>query len=104
MMMTTTHTTYPLQLVAKIYNPMFFDNDKTQWNHPFFLWDLSVPSEMEEYQQLGPLQEMVVPRFYGYFAAALPAQHGRTVYLILLEEVPGRDLHVIVPSDAPSLA
>jgi len=104
MMMTMTHTTYPLQLVAKIYDPMFFDDNKTQWNHPFFLQDLSVPSEMEAYWQLGPLQETVVPWFYGYFAAALPAQHGRTVYIILLEEVPGRDLHIIVPPDAPSLA
>jgi hypothetical protein len=40
-----------------------------------------------------------VPRFYGYFAAAVPAQHGRTVYIVLLEEVPGRDLRAIVPPD-----
>jgi hypothetical protein len=46
-----------------------------------------------------PLQGTKVPRFYGYFAAAVPAQRGRTVYIILLEEVPGRDLRAIVPPD-----
>ena len=33
------------------------------------------------------------------FAAPLPGQRGRTVFIILLEEVPGRDLRVIVPPD-----
>ncbi len=54
---------------------------------------------MEAYQRLGPLQGTKVPRFYGYFTAAVPAQQGRTVYIILLEEVPGRDLRAIVPPD-----
>ncbi|KAG5633748.1 hypothetical protein DXG03_006735, partial [Asterophora parasitica] len=40
-----------------------------------------------------------VPRFYGYFAAALPAQHSRTVYILLLEQIPGRDLRSSVPPD-----
>lgn len=44
-----------------------------------------------------------MPRFYGYFAAALPAHRGRTVYIILLEEVPGRDLRVIVPPDVTEI-
>ena len=98
-MTTTTRTTYPPLLVAKIYDPVFFDDDETQWNDPFILRDLSVSCEVEAYRRLGPLQGTEVPRFYGYFAAALPAQHGRTVYIILLEEVPGRDLRVIVPPD-----
>src|SRR5713226_1137821 len=97
--MTVTHTTYPPQLVAKIYDPVFFDNDKTEWDDPFVLRDLAVSCEVEAYQRLKPLQGMKVPRFYGYFAAAVPAQQGRTVYIILLEEVPGRDLRVVVPPD-----
>ena len=99
--MTTTITTtaYPPRLVAKIYDPVFFDDDETQWADPFVLRDLSVSCEVEAYQRLGPLQGTKVPWFYGYFAAALPAQHGRTVYIVLLEEVPGRDLRAIVPPD-----
>ncbi|OBT40963.1 hypothetical protein VE00_09517 [Pseudogymnoascus sp. WSF 3629] len=96
---TMTHTTYPPQLVVKIYDPVFFDDDETQWDDPFYLRDLAISSEVEAYRRLGPLQGTEVPRFYGYFAAALPAQHGRTVDIILLEKVPGRDLRVIVPPD-----
>ena len=94
-----TRTTYPPLLVAKIYDPVFFDDDETQWDDPFVLRDLTISCEVEAYRRLGPLQGTEVPRFYGYFAAALPAQHGRTVYIILLEEVLGRDLRVIVPPD-----
>ncbi len=96
---TMTHTTYPPQLVAKIYDPVFFDDDETQWDDPFILHDLAVSCEVEAYQQLRPLQGTKVPRFYGYFTVAVPTQQGRTVYIILLEEVPGRDLHAIVPPD-----
>src|SRR5260370_40714691 len=95
----TTHTTYPPSLVAKIYDPVFFDDDETQWDDPFYLRDLTIPCEVEAYRRLGPLQGTKVPRFYGYFAAAVPAQQGRTVYIILLYEMPCRDLRAIVPPD-----
>ncbi|KAJ3552798.1 hypothetical protein NP233_g12790 [Leucocoprinus birnbaumii] len=90
-------TTYPSHLVAKIYDPVFFDDYETQWHDPFYLRDLSVSCEVEAYRRLEALQGTQVPRFYGYFTAMLPAQHSRTVYLILLERVPGRDLRAIVP-------
>ncbi|KAG5642488.1 hypothetical protein DXG03_002738, partial [Asterophora parasitica] len=90
---------YPPQLVAKIYDPVFFDDDETQWDDPFVLRDLTISCEVESYRRLAPLQGTEVPRFYGYFAAALPAQHSRTVYILLLEQIPGRDLRVIVPPD-----
>src|SRR5216684_2075843 len=50
--MTTTHTTYPQQLVANIYDPVFFDDDETQWDDPFVLRDLAVSCEVEAYQRL----------------------------------------------------
>jgi hypothetical protein len=96
---TTIHTTYPPQLVAKIFDPVFFDDDETEWDDPFILRDLAVSSEAEAYRRLGPLQGTKVPRFYGYFAAEVPGQRGRTVYIILLEKVPGRDLRAIVPPE-----
>jgi hypothetical protein len=92
-------TAYPPELVAKICDPVFFHDDETQWFDPFALRDLTISCEVEAYRRLGPLQGTKVPRFYGYFAAAVPAQQGRTVFVILLEKVPGRDLRVIVPPD-----
>ncbi len=88
---------------TRIYDPVFFDDDETQWNDPFVVRDFSVSSaEVEAYRRLGPLQGTEV-QYRGsavIFAAAIPAQHGRTVYIILLEEVPaGRDLRVVVPPD-----
>src|SRR5713101_2456950 len=47
----TTHTTYPPQLVAKIYNPVFFF-DETWCQDPFVLRDLGVSWEVEAYRSL----------------------------------------------------
>ena len=96
---TTTRATYPPHLVAKIYDPVFFDDGETRYDDPFVVRDLTISCEAEAYRRLEPLQGTKVPRFYGSFVAALPAQHSRTVYILLLEEVPGRDLRVIVPPD-----
>ena len=97
---TTTGTTYPPQLVAKIYDPAFFDDEESQSFDPFVLRDFGVSCEVEAYRRLGPLQGTKVPQFYGYFTAALPEQHDRSVFIILFEEVPGRELRVIVPPGA----
>ena len=96
---TTLHATYPQELVAKIYDPVFFDDDETMWSDPFILSDHTISCEVEAYRRLEPLQGTEVPRFYGHFVAAVPGQQGRTVYILLLENVPGRDLRVIVPPD-----
>lgn len=53
--MTTACTTYPPLLVAKIYDPVFFDDEDTEWDDPFVLRDLSVSCEVEAYRRLGPL-------------------------------------------------
>jgi hypothetical protein len=45
-----THTAYPPQLVAKIYDPVFFDDDDdTEWDDPFAVRDLAVSCEVEAY-------------------------------------------------------
>ena len=95
----TESTVYPPLLVAKIYDPVFFDDDEAQWFDPFALRDLGVSSEVEAYERLTPLQGTKVPRFYGHFMAALPSQDGRTVNVILLEYVPGKDMRVLVPGE-----
>ena len=63
--------------MAKIYDPVFFDDDETSWVDPFALRDLTISCEVEAYRRLGPLQGTQVPRFYRYFAAAVPTQQGQ---------------------------
>ena len=92
----STEATYPPQLVAKIFDPVFFDYDAL-YAHPFILRDLSVSCEVEAYQRLKYLQGKRVPRFYGHFVAPLPSQDGRTVNVLLLEHIQGTDLRILVP-------
>ncbi|KAJ3566405.1 hypothetical protein NP233_g7029 [Leucocoprinus birnbaumii] len=92
-------TIYPSHLVAKIYDPVFFDDDETRYDDPFHLRDLCISCEVESYRRLEPLYGTQVPQFYGYFAAMVPDQDSRTVFVLLLEEVPGRDIRTIVPPD-----
>ena len=97
---TMTEAKYPPLLVAKIFDPVFFDDEETLWTDPFAIRDHSLAAEVESYRRLAPLQGTKVPRFYGFFAAVLPGQNSRTVYIILIELVPGRDVSAIVPPDA----
>ena len=93
----STETTYPPQLVAKIFDPVFFDSYDAEYANPFILRDLSVSCEVEAYQRLECLQGKRVPRFYGHFVAPLPSQDGRTISVLLLEHIQGTDLRIIVP-------
>jgi len=87
----------PHQLVAKIYDPVWFDD--AQWCDPFKLCNRSVSQEVESYQRLEQLQGTKVPRFYGHFVAPLASQLNRTVNVILMEYIPGQDLLHVVPQD-----
>ncbi len=42
---------------------------------------------------------MKVPRFYGHFVAPLPSQYDRTVNVILLEYIHGRDIRDVAPRE-----
>jgi hypothetical protein len=92
-------TTYPRLLVAKIFDPVFFDDDEAMWYDPFALRDIGVSSEVETYKRLISLQGTKVPRFYGHFLASLSSEDSRTVNVILLEQVPGIDLRRLVPDE-----
>ena len=96
---TTSPTTYPPLLIAKIFDPVFFDDDEAEWSDPFALRDLSVSYEVETYERLKSFQGTKVPRFYGHFIAPLPSQDSRTVNVILLEQVAGTDLRTLVPDE-----
>lgn len=94
---TSTATTYPTLLTAKIFDPIFIDSGDAEYADPFSLRDLSVSREVDAYRRLEPLQGTRVPRFYGHFIAPLPSQHNRTVNVILMEYVQGTDLRILVP-------
>jgi hypothetical protein len=48
---TTGLTTYPPLLIAKIFDPVFFDDDEAEWYDPFALRDLGVSYEVETYER-----------------------------------------------------
>ncbi|XP_006454958.1 hypothetical protein AGABI2DRAFT_114728 [Agaricus bisporus var. bisporus H97] len=95
--MKTAETVYPPMLVAKIFDPVFLDEDEAYYSDAFLARDRSVYSEVKAYEKLKHLQGTLLAQFYGLFTATLPAQHNRTVHVILLEEVPGMDLRLLLP-------
>ncbi|KDR78941.1 hypothetical protein GALMADRAFT_1281379 [Galerina marginata CBS 339.88] len=92
---------YPSTVVAKIYDPVYFEDREAEFFDPFALLDRSVSQETGSYRRLQPLQGVKVPAFYGHFVARLPdrAQRGRTVNVVLLEYVPGNDIRDLVPRE-----
>lgn len=88
----------PSLLVAKIFDPVFFDSGEAYVYDPFLLRDLSVFYEMESYNRLEDLQGSEVPQYYGHFITPIPSQHNRIVNVILMEYVhPGKNLRALVP-------
>ncbi|KIM58282.1 hypothetical protein SCLCIDRAFT_1218811, partial [Scleroderma citrinum Foug A] len=47
----STEATYPPQLVAKVFDPVFFDSYDAEYANPFILHNLSVSCEVEAYQR-----------------------------------------------------
>ncbi|KAK0450284.1 uncharacterized protein EV420DRAFT_1646522 [Desarmillaria tabescens] len=93
------NTRYPPTIVAKIYDPVYFDSGEAEFFDPFALRDLTVSRETEAYRRLRHLQGTKIPRFYGHFVAPLPTQGERTVNVLLLEYIHGRDLRDLVPQE-----
>ncbi|KAK0440497.1 hypothetical protein EV421DRAFT_1815373 [Armillaria borealis] len=91
------NATYPSTMVAKIYDPVYFG--EAEFFDPFSLLDLFVSREIQAYQRLKCVYGTKVPRFYGHFVAPLPSQHNRTVNVILLEYIHGRDIRDLAPRE-----
>ena len=96
---TTGLTMYPPLLIAKIFDPVFFDDNEAMWFDPFALRDRCLSYEVETYERLMSLQGTKVPRFYGHYVAPHASQDGRTVNVILLEHIEGTDLRTLVPDE-----
>ncbi|KAK0502169.1 hypothetical protein EDD18DRAFT_682728 [Armillaria luteobubalina] len=88
---------YPRTMVAKIYDPVYFG--EAEFYDPFTLRDLFVSRETQAYQRLQSLYGTKVPRFYGHFVAPLPSQHNRTVNVVLLEYIHGRDIRELASNE-----
>ncbi|KAK0442528.1 uncharacterized protein EV420DRAFT_1077386 [Desarmillaria tabescens] len=84
-------------VIAKIFDPLYFI-DPYEGTDPFPFVDLSVSREVEAYRRLESLQGTKVPQFLGLFVSPSPSQGNRTVYVLLLEYVPGKDVRYLVPS------
>ncbi|KAJ6565708.1 hypothetical protein B0H10DRAFT_2200332 [Mycena sp. CBHHK59/15] len=76
-------------LVARIYDPLYFD---TAVHDRFHIIERAVASEHEAYTRLKKHQGTRVPRFHGVFVAKIPGVRPRHVYVVLLEYIPGVDL------------
>lgn len=99
---TTPETPLPSRIVAKIFDPVY--RRLSYPNQPFLERDVALSREFKAYTMLKDLQGSGIPRFYGHFVAPLSAQGGRTVNVILLEYIVGKDLAQIVPrSRAPNI-
>ncbi|KAK7455290.1 hypothetical protein VKT23_011163 [Stygiomarasmius scandens] len=96
----------PELVVAKIFDPVYIsEEDRDSLDSPFSVRDLCVWKEVTAYQMLESLQGKTVPRFYGHFIASLgPSHQHRTVNVLLLEYIQGKDLCGIVPPDEESVA
>ncbi len=93
----SSNVTYPSTVVAKIYDPVYFG--EAELFDPFSLLDLFVSRETQAYQRLQSFYGTKVPRFYGHFVAPLPSQHDRTINVVLLEYIDGRDIRDLAPME-----
>ncbi|KAK0502154.1 hypothetical protein EDD18DRAFT_1426784 [Armillaria luteobubalina] len=98
----SSNATCPSTLVAKIYDPVYFG--EADFFDPFVLVDSSVSLETQSYERLQSLYGTKVPRFYGHFVAPLPSQRNRTVNVVLMEYIHGRDIRdLATPEKAEAL-
>ncbi|KAK0189949.1 hypothetical protein F5146DRAFT_1122359 [Armillaria mellea] len=81
-------------VVTKFYGPLYF-RDAYDNTDRLRLAAWSAASEVRVYEKLQSLQGTCIPRCLGLYATALPEQEDRTVYVLLLEYVIGKDLQYL---------
>ncbi|KAF9883089.1 hypothetical protein FE257_004097 [Aspergillus nanangensis] len=76
------------KLVAKIYDPLYFDDDEGYLN-PFLCMDKYYTHEANAYMNLCELQGQYIPKYYGSYSLNLSVNsvHTRTVRMILVEHI-----------------
>ncbi len=89
-------------LVAKIYDPLYFDHDQDDVD-PFLCVDYAYTHETTAYSALSALQGGIIPSYYGSFSIKLPARENvlRSVRLILIELISGQTMQQLIPANLP---
>ncbi|KAK0421773.1 hypothetical protein EV421DRAFT_1831717 [Armillaria borealis] len=80
--------------IAKFYDPVYF-LDEYESVDPLRLAARSVANEVKAYEMLQSFQGICIPRCLGLYATVIPEQDGRTIYVLLLELVAGKDLRYL---------
>lgn len=90
------------QLVAKIYDPLYFDDDEGYLN-PFLCVDKYYTHEANAYLSLREFQGQWIPRYYRSYTLRLPVNsvQTRTVRMILVEQIQGMTMAHAQPNDFP---
>lgn len=97
---TTTHgLPTNLTLIAKFYDPLYFDHDQDDAD-PFLCVNRDYSRETATYAALPKLQGMVIPKYYGSYSLeiAVDASEKRFVRLILIESIPGSSMQQLDPA------
>lgn len=91
------------QVVAKIYDPMYIDDDEFYIN-PFLAADKDYTYETAAYTAFEDLQGSAIPQYYGSYSLNIPleqTEHKRQVRLILMEFIPGSSMQSLNPKNIP---
>lgn len=86
-------------LVAKIYDPLYFDHDQDDAD-PFLHVDKAYSHETAAYKTLSALQGGTIPKYFGSFTIKRPVNKTmRFVRLILVEFIPGRTMRQLTATN-----
>ncbi|PYH87707.1 hypothetical protein BO71DRAFT_470648 [Aspergillus ellipticus CBS 707.79] len=91
-------TASPTHIVAKLYDPFYFDDDEGYLN-PFLCVDKHYTHEVHAYEVLSDLQGTLIPRFHGSYSLEIPVEESakRSVRMILMEYIPGLSMQQTTP-------
>ncbi|PLB48792.1 hypothetical protein P170DRAFT_436500 [Aspergillus steynii IBT 23096] len=91
------------KVVAKVYDPLYFD-DQDGYLNPFRCVDKHYTHEVHTYTLLAHLQGSLIPKFYGSFSLEIPGPGStfRGVRLIVIEYIPGLSMLQAHPENYPS--
>ena len=87
-------------LVAKIYDPLYFDHDQDDVD-PFLYTEYAYTHETAAYGALSALQGGIIPKYFGSFSIELRARENpsRFVRLILVELIPGKTMLQLISAN-----
>lgn len=87
-------TIFNLTLVVKIFDPTYMSDESSKFTDPFSFLAMSVSHEVAAYLHL---QNTNVPRFHSHFLMPILLQGDKTMHVLLIEHIDGKDFHVLVP-------